>query len=112
MRIDPAHWAPVVVICAATLIAYSNSFSAGFVLDSQSRVLEDPRITAVTAENLKLIWTKDYWYPQSGGGIYRPLSTLSFLFNYAILGDGRNPIGYHVLNLLLHWLNIALLFQL
>ena len=111
MRSERAAWWPAVLICAAALAAYSNSFTAGFVLDSQSRILEDPRITAATPENLKLILTRDYWYPQSGGGIYRPLATLSFLFNYAILGDGQRPLGYHVLNLLLHWLNIALLFQ-
>src|SRR5438874_1901899 len=111
MRNDSAAWLPAALICAATLIAYSNSFSSGFVLDSQSRILEDPRITAATAENLKLILTKDYWYPTTGGGLYRPLATLSYLFDYAIVGNGRSPAGYHAVNLLLHWLNIALLYR-
>jgi tetratricopeptide (TPR) repeat protein len=32
------------------------------------------------------------------------------LFNYAILGNGARPAGYHVINLLLHALNVALAY--
>ena len=28
---------------------------------------------------------------------YRPLPILSYLFNYAVLGNGKKPAGYHAL---------------
>ena len=44
--------------------------------------------------------------------LYRPVTTLSFLFNYAILGNGEKPAGYHFVNLLLHLGNALLLYGL
>ena len=53
-----------------------------------------------------LIFTKEYWYPAHEFGLYRPLTTLSYLLNYSLLGDGPHPPGYHLINLALHDLNI------
>ena len=63
-------------------------------------------------EGLKLIFTKEYWYPATGFGLYRPLSTLSYLANYSVFGNRLNPVGYHAVNLALHDLNIALVYAL
>ena len=38
------------------------------------------------------------------------MTTFSYLFNYAILGNGENVAGYHILNFVLHWANACLLF--
>jgi len=91
----------------AALLAYSNSFSAGFVFDN-GVLMKDSRIKAVTSDNLDLIWNQEYWYNWSISGLYRPLSTLSYLFNYAILGNAEHPAGYHWVNFSLHSINIAL----
>src|SRR5205807_9565903 len=40
------------------------------------------------------------------------LTTLSYLFNYAILGNGDRPAGYHWINFALHAANIALVYLL
>ena len=45
-------------------------------------------------------------------GLYRPITTLSFLFNYSVLGNGTDPSGYHWVNLLLHFLNVLLVYVL
>ncbi len=103
---------PVAGLWLLVLAAYSNSFSAALVFDNAAILLKDPRITAVTAPNLHLIWTTEYWYPNSGNGLFRPLTTLSYLFNYAILGNGSNPAGYHWVNYLLHALAATLLYLL
>ena len=97
---------------AVTLLAYSNSFRTGFALDNRFLILEDPRLTAATPGNLNLIFTQDYCYPQVVGGVYRPVTTLTYLFNYAILGSRNRPASYHWVNIALHWLTIALVFQL
>ena len=95
-----------------TLAAYSNSFQAGLLYDNTPILLKDARVHAVTGRNLELILTKEYWYPPTGSGLYRPLSTLSYLFNYAMLGSGSQPAGYHIVNYLLHCANVSLAFAL
>lgn len=102
----------LLALFALTLLAYSNSFQTGFPLDNRFLILEDPRLTAATADNLNLIFTQDYCYPQVVGGVYRPVTTTSYLFNYAILGSRNHPASYHWVNIALHWLTIVLVFQL
>jgi tetratricopeptide (TPR) repeat protein len=92
------------------LIFFFNSFTAGFVFDTQSIVGMDTRIRELSLTNLKLIITRDYWWPSDQSILYRPLTTFSYLFNYSILGNGENPAGYHLVNLLLHWANTWLVF--
>jgi len=95
-----------------TFLAYFNSFSGGFVLDNRGALLEDPRIREFTAKNLGLIFEHTYWWPTGEAGLYRPFTTLSFLFNYAALGNAQNPAGYHGINLLLHLGNVFLVYAL
>src|SRR5262249_29841447 len=97
-----------VVIC----LAWSNSFNGGLVLDNGYIIQKDARIHAATPANFDLILHRGYWPTAYDAGLYRPFTTLTYLFNYAILGDGENPAGYHVLNLLLHILNAFLVYVL
>jgi protein O-mannosyl-transferase len=97
---------------AMVLLAYANSFHCGLVIDNQALILGDPRLREVSLDNLRLIFTKEYWWPTAGVGVYRPLATLSYWFNYAVLGNGTNPFGYHCVNFLLEWLDAALVFLL
>jgi protein O-mannosyl-transferase len=103
-------WA-VAALCAATLAAYSNSFDAGFTADNRT-MIQDPRIRANTSENADLIVNHTYWWPSLESGLYRPLTTFTYLWNYAILGNGENPAGYHWVNLLLHIANVMLAYAL
>jgi len=98
-------------LCAATLLAYSNSFQAGFSLDSRGILLQD-RIHAATAQNLQLILEHTYWWPYGESGLYRPITTLTYLFNYAVLENGDQPAGYHEINFLLHVCNVLLVYLL
>ncbi len=99
-------------LCALTLLAFANSFHAGFALDNKALILDDARVHAATGENLGLIWQRAYWWPRGGSDLYRPLTTLSYLFNYAVLGDGDSPAGYHWVNVLLHLVNVLLVYAL
>src|SRR5262249_8803430 len=65
-----------------------------------------------TAQNLALIARHTYWWPLDADGLYRPLATLSYLFNYAILGNADHPAGYHWINILVHGTNVLLAFAL
>jgi protein O-mannosyl-transferase len=107
-----SHAAIAAGLCTLVIAAYSNSFSAGFALDSQQLVLNDPRVHAVTAENVGLVINRTYWWPYGESGLYRPLTTLSFLLNYAALGSAERPAGYHWFNLVIHILNVWLVWWL
>lgn len=99
-------------LCLVTLLAYSNSFHDGFVIDSHSLILNDTRIRDASADNVGLIFEHSYFWPTSEVGLYRPATTLSYLFNYAVLGNGETPAGYHWINHILHSFNVLLLYAL
>ncbi|HXB71808.1 MAG TPA: DUF1736 domain-containing protein [Candidatus Acidoferrales bacterium] len=100
---------PVLALWALVLLAYSNGFRSGFVFDNAWVILEDSRVHRATAANVELILTQSYAYQST---VFRPLTTLSFLFNYAILGNGAQPAGYHWVNLVIHAANAALAYWL
>ena len=106
------HRKALLLLGVLALIAYSNSFAGGMVFDNALAIRQDARVHAATAENIHLILTEEYWYKTSVTGLFRPLTTLSYLFNYAVLGNGPDPAGYHVVNLLLHLANMCLLYVL
>jgi protein O-mannosyl-transferase len=97
-------------LCVITLLAYANSIRGGFIVDSDILVLQDARLQQASAENIGLIFHHTYWWPFFESGLYRPITTLSFLFNYSVLGNGADPAGYHWINLLLHVISVLLLY--
>ncbi len=105
------HFAVVVVLALVCLFSYANTLhNTGFALDNKFIILEDPRLREVNLNNLALIFNQDYWFPKAISGLYRPLTTLSYLFNYSILGNANAAAGYHWINLGLHWLVSILVY--
>ena len=107
-----AHAAVAVGLFLLVLAAWANSFGGGFVLDSKALILADPRVHQADATNIGFIFNRPYWWSAVNSGLYRPFTTLSYLFNYTILGNGDHPAGYHWVNLLLHALNAFLVYLL
>ena len=105
-----SHCLVVLGLAVLVGIAFSNSFQSGFVLDNEFIIQDDPRLRAADWKNLWLVFTQDYWYPRGVGGLFRPLTTLSFLVEYSLFGYGENPTHYHWTNLLLHLLNATLVY--
>ena len=106
------HIAAGAALALIALAAYSNSFHCGLTLDNTCMIRNDWRIREATRANTRLIFTEDYWYPTAVAGLYRPLTTLTYLFNYAILGSGEQPGSYHSFNLALHLGNALMLYAL
>src|ERR1035441_9180344 len=102
----------MVALWALVLAAYSNSFQAGLVFDSAMAITRDARIQAVTPHNLRLLLTEEYWHGSTASGLYRPLTTASYLLNYAVFGNGTHPAGYHWVNLALHGGNVSIVYLL
>jgi protein O-mannosyl-transferase len=105
-----SKWPARAALLAIALAAYANSFGLGLAQDA-TVLVKDARLT-LTGDNLALIFEKNYWWPTAGDGLYRPITTLSFGFNHWFLGNGTDPAAYHVTNVLLHAINVWLLYEL
>lgn len=87
-------WLLCIVIIAAGLLAYANSFSGVFLFDDDHAILENPHIRRLwpLSEALKA--------PPQSTVAGRPVVSLSLAVNYAL--GGLNPWGYHAFNLAVH----------
>jgi protein O-mannosyl-transferase len=116
LRAADRAWRPhawrLLALWALVLAAYSNSIPAGLVFDSAAVISQDARIRAATPHNLRRILTEGYWHGNTTSGLYRPLTTSSYLLNYAVFGNGTHPEGYHWVNLALHGINVSLVYLL
>lgn len=101
----------ILLLAGLTLLTYANTLhDTGFAFDN-GLILVDSRLHAFNIENLRLIFTQDYWWSEDLViGLYRPLTSFSYLFNYAVLGNGVHATGYHLVNLLLHTANVWLVY--
>lgn len=77
---------------------YSNTLGHDFLFDDLPLILQDPAVTSLD------------WYGVLFGGGYRPVRTVTYLFNYSL--GGTDPWGYHLFNIILHGLNAGLVFLL
>jgi len=109
-RVRNRHWITALVLCTVTFLAFLSSFEAGFPMDNQPLLMMDPRLRETTLHNIGLILSHSYWWPAGEAGLYRPFTTLTYLFNHAVLGN--TAAGYHWINLLLHTGNVLLLWAL
>lgn len=101
------------LLCAAlALAAFHNAFIGGMVFDSSVIIPLDHRLRGESFAAFLEIFTQGYWYPALLSDLYRPVTTLSYFFNYTVLGAGTEPATYHALNLALHAANAALVHAL
>src|SRR5262245_58773175 len=82
-RVVPGHHWRVLALCLVALAAYSNSFRTGLIFDNATIILQDTRIRALTPQNIGLILHNEYWHNSMTTGLYRPLTTVSYLINYS-----------------------------
>lgn len=91
------------VIIASCILLYLNSINNGFVnWDDPSTVYQNSDINGLSSAHVKKIFTSSYV------GMYQPVTTLVYAVEYAIYR--LRPSGYHTTGLLIHLLNIILVF--
>ncbi len=94
-------WMLLAVI--STFIAFLPSLQNGFTnWDDNLYVTENPMLFQWSVANLKAIFS------QPIAGNYHPITMLSLFLNYQL--SGADAFGYHLVNLLLHVLNVGLVF--
>jgi tetratricopeptide (TPR) repeat protein len=91
------------LIVLLTLLVYIPVVQGGFIWDDDLYVTENPRLRST--QGLAQIWLE----PRSGPQYY-PLVFSTFWVEYQIWG--LHPVGYHLVNILLHGLNAVLLWLL
>jgi tetratricopeptide (TPR) repeat protein len=92
-------WLPGLLLLAATVLAYQPVWHAGFIWDDDAH-LTAPALRSWTG--LAQIWTKVGATQQ-----YYPLVHTVFWLEHRLWGDA--PLGYHLVNVLLHFLSALLL---
>ena len=99
----------VILFSFFCLFLYFNSFWGIFIFDDAHSIVSNLYIKdfRYLPMFLKGFYTSDTEVPI---GMFRPLLLLTFYFNY--LFSGIQPLGYHIINVLLHFLNSILFFSL
>lgn len=93
--------AAAILSALAAFLVYIPALQNGFVnWDDQTYILENHRITSLDLAFLKKSFTETYF------SNWHPLTMISYGIDYAIWG--LDPFGYHLVNVLLHALNTAL----
>ena len=88
------------LLVAATLVAYVPALRAGYIWDDDAHVTENPTLTSLAG--LRAIWLDPGALPQ-----YYPLVHTTFWIERRLWGLA--PLGYHLINVLLHAFNALLL---
>src|SRR3989304_9708791 len=96
------HIIPLIIIVALSVITYLNCLPNQFVYDDSSTIVENKLIK--DWGNFNALFTHDY-FKLSGELTYRPIVTLSYFIDYSIWH--MNPMGYHLVNVVLHTINIV-----
>lgn len=89
---------PVVLLIIITFAVYFLSFFNQFVWDDEQFIYNN--VFVANFDVAKIFTTNTIAGASSISNYYRPLTTLSFAWDYQIWG--LNPIGFHLTNTLLH----------
>src|ERR1700689_2621603 len=91
-------WAFVFLLFCGTLLAYQRVWHAGFIWSDDQFLLENPLIKQSRG------WLR-CWVDSQGMG-YFPMTTTALWLEWRLWGT--HPLGYHLVNVLVHVLNAAL----
>src|SRR4051812_10198048 len=93
------NWCPALVIFVAVIVAFSPAFFAGFILDDDVMLTDNPLIRGPIGA---------FWFSTKPID-YFPLTYTSLWLEWRLWG--MNPMGYHITNVLLHALSCVVLWR-
>jgi protein O-mannosyl-transferase len=97
---------PILAVLVLTFIAFSPTFQSEFVnWDDNINITKNKYINALTFANIKSIFTTTV----IGG--YNPLSILTFAIERALFGEANLSLVAHTDNLILHLVNVFLVWR-
>ncbi len=107
------------LLIVLVILSFGHSLGNGFAGDDIVKLVNTDYYS--NPQNLKTIFSKDYLisvdqfarsnviYSGSGEVSYRPVVTLTYFFDRALWG--LNPFGYHLFNLIIHLVNVFLVYH-
>lgn len=100
----------MVAALAAVLVFHLPALLAPFQYDDFHHLADNPAIVGLAG--IPQLWADPNTYSAIPGaaGLYRPLLMTSHALTVAFFG--RGPFGFHLVNLLLHLLNVGLVYSL
>ena len=108
MKAREKNFLTVILICLSVYAAYLNTLPNPFIFDDRHTITENKYIKHL--ETIPKLFTDKVTSLPITKGMWRPLLMLSFASNYFI--SGLSPHSYHLINILIHFLNAVLLYLL
>jgi protein O-mannosyl-transferase len=94
----------ILLLILVPLIVFGSSITNSFVaLDDELLIIDNPKVHGLTLDNIRQAFTT--FDPE----LYVPLTLLTYQLDYSLFE--LNPIGYHATSLILHILNVLLVFM-
>jgi tetratricopeptide (TPR) repeat protein len=91
----------VMLLMAVALLVYANTLGNGFVFDDNYYVFENPAAKTISPAD---------WFRPTSNNVFRPVTFATLALNW-VISAGR-PLGYHLVNILLHAAVVVLLYLL
>ena len=90
----------LIILILVALGVYANTLANGFIWDDEDLILEDRYIKDIKYAGY--LFTPEYWKQNfvAHEGRYRPLRALTFIVDWNLWK--KNPIGYHLTNMILN----------
>ncbi|MFC1496767.1 glycosyltransferase family 39 protein, partial [Candidatus Margulisiibacteriota bacterium] len=100
----------LILLFLFTFLAYSNSFTNGFVWVDRSQIVQKGMIMENPGDLARVFTSNLASFKQvsKSGGYYRPMVNLSFTLDHLVWG--LNPVGFHISSFLLHLLVVYLIY--
>lgn len=105
MRRRIVAWMSVVALALASSV---TSLTNKYAYDDLSIIVNNDRIQSLAG--WWHLWMQPYWPEHRGGGLYRPITVLSFSLQW-VVGNG-DPVVFHVVSVVLYTLVCATVFWL
>ncbi|KAL7645009.1 UNVERIFIED_CONTAM: hypothetical protein RMT77_004833 [Armadillidium vulgare] len=109
--VSACRWIYGSLVFLLAFVVYWNALSCGFVFDDISAIKENRDLRPHTP--ISSLFLHDFWgtpmQKEQSHKSYRPLCVLTFRLNYLL--HGLEPLGYHLVNMLLHGVVCTLYYR-
>ncbi len=93
-----SRWLAAVTVTLLAIAASLSGLKNGFALDDIQIVAQNEQIHSMAGA--WRIFLQTYWPPETGGSLYRPLTSLGFAIQWAL--GGGSPLLFHALSITLY----------